>query len=75
MEKYIKFYDVDDVCRMLKIGKHTALRLFNEDDFPSIRIGRKFWVQEESLKNYLSKKVDWKEGVKYGTRKKQKNRV
>ena len=38
-------YSTDDVCRLLRIGKKKCLTLFHSDEFPSIKIGRKFWVK------------------------------
>ena len=38
----IKLYSTDDVCKLLHIGKQKCLQLFHQEDFPSIKIGRKF---------------------------------
>lgn len=50
----IKLYSTDDVCKLLKIGKSKCLKLFHNENFPSIKIGRKFWVKADSLNDYLS---------------------
>lgn len=55
-ELNIKLYSTDDVCRLLHIGKQKCLKLFHSDKFPSIKIGRKFWVKGDCLDNYLSQK-------------------
>lgn len=52
----IKLYSTDDVCNLLHIGKQKCLKLFNSEKFPSIKIGRKFWVKADCLDNYLSQK-------------------
>jgi len=52
----IKLYSTDDVCRMLRIGKQKCLQLFNSKDFPSVKIGRKFWIKHDCLDSYLSQK-------------------
>ena len=52
----IKLYSTDDVCKMLRIGKQKCLQLFNSKDFPSVKIGRKFWIKHDCLDNYLSEK-------------------
>lgn len=55
-ELQIMLYSTDDVCRLLHIGKQKCLKLFHSQDFPSIKIGRKFWVKADCLDNYLSQK-------------------
>lgn len=55
-ELEIKLYSTDDVCRLLRIGKKKCLTLFHSDEFPSIKIGRKFWIKHDCLDEYLSHK-------------------
>ena len=43
-EYEIKLYSIDDVCKLLHIGKQKCLKLFHSEEFPSIKVGRKFWV-------------------------------
>lgn len=52
----IKLYSTDDVCRLLHIGKQKCLKLFHSTEFPSIKIGRKFWVKKDCLNEFLSQK-------------------
>ncbi len=52
----IKLYSTDDVCNLLHIGKQKCLKLFNSEEFPSIKIGRKFWIKADCLDEYLSQK-------------------
>ena len=52
----IKLYSTDDVCRLLRIGKKKCLTLFHSAEFPSIKIGRKFWIKRDCLDQYLSQK-------------------
>lgn len=52
----IRLYSTDDVCKLLHIGKQKCLKLFHSKDFPSIKIGRKFWIKADCLDNYLSQK-------------------
>lgn len=52
----IKLYSTDDVCKLLHIGKQRCLQLFHSDEFPSIKIGRKFWVKADCLNEFLSHK-------------------
>ena len=50
----IKLLSRRDVCRLLKIGDHKVSELFHRDDFPAVKVGRQYWVAQESLKKYLS---------------------
>ncbi len=59
-ELEIKLYSTDDVCKLLHIGKEKCLKLFHLKDFPSIKIGRKFWVKADCLNEFLSHKVIFK---------------
>lgn len=43
-----------DVCQLLRIGSHKVSELFHRDDFPAIKVGRQYWVAQDSLKQYLS---------------------
>ena len=52
----IKLYSTDDVCNLLHIGKQKCLKLFNSEEFTSIKIGRKFWIKADCLDEYLSQK-------------------
>lgn len=52
----IRLYSTDDVCKLMHIGKQKCLKLFHSQDFPSIKIGRKFWIKADCLDNYLSQK-------------------
>jgi len=52
----IKLYSTDDVCKLLHIGKEKCLKLFHSEEFPSIKIGRKFWVKHDCLNEFLSQK-------------------
>ena len=52
----IKLYSTDDVCKLLHIGKQKCLKLFHQEDFPGIKIGRKFWIKADCLNEFLSHK-------------------
>lgn len=55
-KEQILLYSTDDVCRILHIGKQKCLKLFHSEGFPSIKIGRKFWVKADCFDEYLSQK-------------------
>ena len=58
MEKLdnIVMYSPKDVSKLLHLGNTKCLELFNSKDFPSIRIGRAFWVKSDCLEKFLSEK-------------------
>ena len=58
MEKLdnIVMYSPEDVRKLLHLGNTKCLELFNSEDFPSIKIGRAFWVKADCLDEYLSQK-------------------
>lgn len=58
MEKLdnIVMYSPKDVSKLLHLGNTKCLELFNSEEFPSIRIGRAFWIKADCLDKYLSEK-------------------
>lgn len=58
MEKLdnIVMYSPEDVRKLLHLGNSKCLELFNSREFPSIRIGRAFWVKADCLERFLSEK-------------------
>ena len=50
----LKLYSVDDCRRLFRLSNQNTLRLFHQADFPSIKLGRSYWVEESSLIEYLS---------------------
>lgn len=61
----IKLYSTDDVCKLLHIGKHKCLQLFHQEDFPSIKIGRKFWIKADCLNELLSYKIIYSQNRRF----------
>ena len=56
MNEEIKIYTTTDVRKLLKIGNKKCLELFHSSDFPSIKIGKSFFVKADCLNEYLSQK-------------------
>ena len=46
-----------DVQGVLNLGKNTTYKLFSLKGFPKIRIGKKYFVYEDDLENYLKEHV------------------
>lgn len=49
----INMLDTKDLQKILKIGRSSAYNLMKSDCFPSIKIGRKYLISEETLKEWL----------------------
>ena len=54
----IVLYSTDDCRRLFKMCNKKILELFHQPDFPSVRLGRSFWVEEGQLLDYLGKHRD-----------------
>ena len=50
----LKLYSVDDCRKLFKLSNQNTLKLFHQPDFPSVRFGRSFWIEESNLVGYLS---------------------
>lgn len=46
-------YTVDEMAQVLSIGRNQAYNLCHEQGFPSIRIGKRFVIPVESLREWL----------------------
>ena len=54
--EYNKILDELETYAKTYIGKEKCLKLFHQSDFPSIKVGRKFWIKADCLDTYLSQK-------------------
>ena len=50
------FYDVDDLARIMKIGKTKAYSLMRTKDFPTQGFGRKKVIEATALQRYTAVK-------------------
>lgn len=39
-----------------KLEHRNGLQLFHKDDFPAIKIGRSWWVEEKALLEYVQER-------------------
>ena len=46
---------VKDLQELLKIGRDKAYSLMHSKSFPSMRLGRKYYFQEQALQEWLVK--------------------
>lgn len=52
-----KFITVDDLCKILSIGKNTAYELLKNKEIRAFRIGRTWKIPKESVDIYVNKKI------------------
>lgn len=50
----MKFYTADELQEMLKLTPKQAKALIHTEGFPSVKIGREYRVEEESLRQWLT---------------------
>ena len=51
------FYSVEDIRRILGIGRNTAYKLVGESDFPSIYIGNRVVIPADLFQAWVSKQA------------------
>lgn len=49
----IKMLTVEEVQKILKIGRNKIYEIFSRADFPGILLGRKYVVEERAFYNWL----------------------
>lgn len=47
--------DVNDIQKILKIGKEAAYALMRNHAFPSVKIGKRYVVEKEAFKQWLKR--------------------
>lgn len=73
----MNYLTTNEVQKILKLGNKQIEALFRLKDFPSVWIGNKWLVEENALREYLSKnktiKLDYRGITKpIGTRREEK---
>lgn len=46
-ENQMNYLTVEDICRLMKISRPTARKLFDKPDFPALFVGRRMFVRED----------------------------
>lgn len=64
------FYSVEDVQRLLGIGRNTAYKLASEKGFPSIYVGNRIIIPTDLFQNWIAEQAA-RGGEKYGRRTKR----
>ena len=50
--------NVEDVQKNLQIGRNKVYEVFSREDFPALRLGRKFGVDKESFEEWKKSRRD-----------------
>ena len=56
------FYSVDDLQRLLGIGRNSAYRLAQEKDFPSLYIGNRIIIPADLFDEWIGRQAAYKKG-------------
>jgi excisionase family DNA binding protein len=56
------FYSVDDIQRLLGIGRNTAYKLVGKKGFPTVHIGNRIIVPADLFNEWITKQVAGKNG-------------
>lgn len=63
MDEKLVLYNAKDLKIMFGVGINQAYQLMNVSGFPSIKIGRKFLVEKNSLEKWLQKNQEKKNNL------------
>ncbi len=58
-EQYEDMVTVEDVCRMLNVGKNGAYRLLKEGKLHAFKIGRIWKISKRSVEEYVISNTGW----------------
>ena len=57
LEQFSEILTVDELCEVLAIGANAAYQLLNDGSIPAFRIGRRWKIPREAVRQYISQ---WK---------------
>ena len=60
------FYSVEDIQRLLGIGRNSAYKLVGEKTFPSIYVGNRIIIPTDLFQNWIAEQA--RVGEKHGKR-------
>ena len=68
-KSYPTFYSVEELQRLLQIGRNSAYKLVAEKDFPSIYVGNRIVIPADLFNKWIEKRaIQIKGGSIYGKR-------
>lgn len=53
IEQYGEILSIEELCEILAIGKNVAYRLLTEKEIKAFKIGRKWKIPKNSVKNFI----------------------
>jgi hypothetical protein len=56
LHEYPAILDVEDLKKIMRLGRDSAYKLMRAEDFPSLRIGNQYRVTKPNLIKYLEQK-------------------
>ena len=59
---YPAFYSVDDIQRLLGIGRNTAYKLVADKDFPAIYVGNRIVIPADLFQTWIGKQATQRKG-------------
>jgi len=59
---YPAFYSVDDLQRLLGIGRNTAYKLVAEKDFPAIYVGNRIVIPADLFQAWIGRQAAHRKG-------------
>ena len=57
LEQYSDILTVEELCEVLGIGANAAYQLLNDGTIPAFRIGRRWKIPKDAVKEYIGQ---WK---------------
>ena len=59
---YPAFYSVEDIQRLLGIGRNSAYKLVADKDFPAIYVGNRIIIPADLFQEWISKQAAHRKG-------------
>ncbi len=53
IEQYSEILSIEELCEILAIGKNVAYRLLSEKEIKAFKIGKKWKIPKNSVKNFI----------------------
>ena len=57
LEQYNEILTIEELCKILKIGRNRAYELLEKDEIKGFRLGKPWKIPRTSLENYLKKQT------------------
>ena len=58
LNKYSDILTVEELCKVLRIGKNTAYKLLKSGEIKSVKIGNVYKIPKRYLKEYIFKTIN-----------------